>query len=716
MGETLVAEMLTNLATNPSFETASGTVEVARNLAVNPSFEAVSGTVEARRNQFPVPRPAAGNATFANMTASTGTADGPSVAPTQYWRGTASAVTSSTGVDTTANATTTAAGTKTLSAWVRSSLAHSVNLGAIGAGAAGVTTVSQPTVVLAANTWTRVSFTGTFTATGLVGLRVRNVGAVSMPIGGTFDIGAVMVEDGPALLPFFDGVASPDTDLTAAWTGAVNNSASVLNGVGVDNTTNPGPSVARAFSSTGWASAGSKSLRIVPIAESANTSMFVAGSSSALTGLGVTFVAGQTYTVMAKCRLLAAQTGTLDGSARKIRVTYDGTGGSNFFSAAAPNAAGVTTLSITFTVPADATNCRVHLYNGALQGNGDVWWDDLLIVQGAYAGPYFDGSTRPKIRRNLCVNPSFETNLDRWSTFAGVGSRVTSGGYSGAAFYRSTMSATSVAAPNDIAGSGTTTTQAQATLDAGVTYTGSIYVRPSIPITLRAVLNLRNASNGLVLQALGADTVCPAGVWTRLSHTVTAPANTTNGGVRVGVGSAGLVCSIGDTIDMDACLIEASATPLDYFDGSIAPVGPYASAWDGTANASPSHTYDADLTNSWTGAANASASILTGVGVASMAGTPKAASYRSTQWSLTGAASIVVDNRHASGVSYAEFALSSVYPGGLAAMLGKTFTVIATMRTTGAVSHPTINNARSLVARFVGSATTLVASSLPRHQ
>jgi hypothetical protein len=33
------------------------------------------------------------------------------------------------------------------------------------------------------------------------------------------------------------------------------------------------------------------------------------------------------------------------------------------------------------------------MWNGALVGGGDVWWDDLIMVQGTYTGDYFDGSS-----------------------------------------------------------------------------------------------------------------------------------------------------------------------------------------------------------------------------------------------------------------------------------------------------------------------------------
>ena len=100
----------------------------------------------------------------------------------------------------------------------------------------------------------------------------------------------------------------------------------------------------------------------------------------------------------ATCRLAAAQTGTLSGSARKIALQYNNVSGSTgaiiVVSPQAPNVPGETRLSVTVTLPADTVWVRAIFYNGALTGQGDLWYDEVMLEEGATAGPYFDGASR----------------------------------------------------------------------------------------------------------------------------------------------------------------------------------------------------------------------------------------------------------------------------------------------------------------------------------
>src|SRR4029079_15374249 len=97
------------------------------------------------------------------------------------------------------------------------------------------------------------------------------------------------------------------------------------------------------------------SMRIIPTSSVDNNSAAtVAGSNIALSGLGVTFVPGRTYTVKATFRQVAPQTGTLNTNSRMIRTVTDGTGGGTVVTQAL-NVAGVQTLTHTFLVPSNAT-------------------------------------------------------------------------------------------------------------------------------------------------------------------------------------------------------------------------------------------------------------------------------------------------------------------------------------------------------------------------
>lgn len=157
----------------------------------------------------------------------------------------------------------------------------------------------------------------------------------------------------------------------------------------------PDPSWEVGGTVNGWAATGTRSLQIAAPAAAANGYVLLAGAVGGMTGKGVTFVAGQTYTLMARIRLAAAQTGALYTSARQFSV-YTSAGA--FHSDQAPNAAGEYDLRLTFTVPPTATSCYVLLWNGAATGGGDVWWDNAALVAGLYDGLYFDGDRSPTAR------------------------------------------------------------------------------------------------------------------------------------------------------------------------------------------------------------------------------------------------------------------------------------------------------------------------------
>ena len=110
--------------------------------------------------------------------------------------------------------------------------------------------------------------------------------------------------------------------------------------------------------------------------------------------------AGQIYTILGTINLQSAQTGSFQGSGqqRNIFAAFHDTGG-NYISTGAggvstpqSNATGTYTQRITVTTPANAAQARIRFYNGASAGN-TVYWDQIMVVQGSYNGPYADGET-----------------------------------------------------------------------------------------------------------------------------------------------------------------------------------------------------------------------------------------------------------------------------------------------------------------------------------
>ena len=146
---------------------------------------------------------------------------------------------------------------------------------------------------------------------------------------------------------------------------------------------------------TGWKQFGSYSLKITP-----NSS-----STQSWASVIVPVSAGGTYTLTAYVRVQAVQTGTPQGSARSFQAVatfQDGTAVSNQIIGRSDQAAntGFTTtrVSMTFTVPQNATSVAVRLVNGASNfADNSIYVDGVLLVEGngkdtdGTVMDYFDG-------------------------------------------------------------------------------------------------------------------------------------------------------------------------------------------------------------------------------------------------------------------------------------------------------------------------------------
>ena len=151
---------------------------------------------------------------------------------------------------------------------------------------------------------------------------------------GTFYFAEMLVEKSSTLGDYFDGSTSPDTDLPEAWVGTPNASESTLS-----KTTVAAVTSTTAYQSAKWAIQGTKSL-YVPTGGTATVTL--AASSTAVV---VARYPGQVLTV---------------GSASETSAVTDQT----------MKATGLASVTL-----------------------GPGYWDTLLIVEGTYAGEYFDGNT-----------------------------------------------------------------------------------------------------------------------------------------------------------------------------------------------------------------------------------------------------------------------------------------------------------------------------------
>ncbi len=365
-----------NLATNPSFESTGATVEADRNFVFNPSGRA-GGT-----GLFLTDATATLGAVVEGKEGITIQKTG-SNGVTYDFLGSAATVGAFYAGRVKVAAVTADAVGKTVAFLVhnRESLSTTtipVTLGAVGEHV----TVDLPSGPAA-------------TTTGQIRFFHYARASETLPTGARFHVAEREISQVPATGmtvtgDFFDGGASPDPDLTASWTGPVNASPSILTGVRVISAM-PGaaPDGALNLASTQWAKSGARSVRISPTGGSTGTRYRLSGYNLSV------FQAGKTYTVLATLRMDRPLTGTIGAFTRNIWFQTS-TGAGSVSTTPSPNEAGVYEHRLTFTVPeSGVTWATVILNNGATVGNGDVWWDDLLVVEGTYLGPYFDGSNLP---------------------------------------------------------------------------------------------------------------------------------------------------------------------------------------------------------------------------------------------------------------------------------------------------------------------------------
>lgn len=251
-----------------------------QNLALNPSMEATSGTVELRRNHFPNPRCVEGgawmiqaaannpndNAQF--LTGITGLPAGLTTAARaapvnagSWWR-----------VGHQGNLNKLTAGrTYTFSVYGRINTAGiRVGINVIWRDSAGASLGEASTPWVSAdnitvNAWQRYFVTHAAPA-GTDHAYVYLRGENQAGPGKTLDAAGFLVEEWPMLRDYFDGyTVVGDPDLTAAWTGAADSSAAVLEGQQIAPVIDPTATLSGTLRSSAWASRGTYSLRVLPL-------------------------------------------------------------------------------------------------------------------------------------------------------------------------------------------------------------------------------------------------------------------------------------------------------------------------------------------------------------------------------------------------------------------------------------------------------------------
>ena len=231
-------------------------------------------------------------------------------------------------------------------------------------------------VTVPANTWTRVSFTGT--APAGAGGRMFAVYAK-----GTFTVGEVvylddfMSSNGAVLYPYFDGSTpqgSVDPDMRQRWLGTANASESVMEIELVRGLTT---SNCVAGVST---KAGKPAARLIP----------TSGLTTSFASFPISTAARANGTFAATSHINAALPLPLDRRRGSTDVSSPQTDGP-----IRDNTAGAAALRQIFS--AQSSYATARLWHGGTQGSGDVWWTDIGLFAGNYTGEAFSGADDPEV-------------------------------------------------------------------------------------------------------------------------------------------------------------------------------------------------------------------------------------------------------------------------------------------------------------------------------
>lgn len=352
------AATVTNLYPRPSFETVSSLTQVLRtNLALNPN--GVSNGAAAT-----VPN----NATQTTVTRGS--------VPATHPLGITTAFRSVAAEPTDSNA---------MNAYNLDGLMGTVVVRRVGAwffsGAANFTAelrfsggATSGPVPMPQNTWTWVE-TPTAANSHITAIVSRAGGANGNTVYMT-GVVAMDLPDGVVMPQRLDGGMTNTADTLYTWTGAANGSSTTEAGYQISGVGPSYDSAAYVVSSSEWAASGLRSARIFP-RQFTNSYMFFSGSTY--------FTIGKTYTVSMTIFQRAPQPEPRSWEALQLQYRE----GTTRVAVAAPeNRAGAVRVSITFTV---SVNGLVVLVNGSSQ---DLFYDDLLITEGATQYPFFDGNTR----------------------------------------------------------------------------------------------------------------------------------------------------------------------------------------------------------------------------------------------------------------------------------------------------------------------------------
>ena len=205
----------------------------------------------------------------------------------------------------------------------------------------------------------------------------------------TFYVDSMLIEQSAFLSGFFDGSTAAIGDFTYAWLGTAGQSISEERAPSVAGYSGLYSGGRIAWSSSDWSAGGNKSLAVA----SPKPTVDSFSQLNTLPNVGNN-MGGKTYTILAKIKTTEPFPTGADGRAWSININLNLSGGGQFQYNFKPvtTHAGVHEIRQIVKIRDDATSMvYMRLYNGS-PNPSTVYWDNLMIVEGAYLGDYIDGN------------------------------------------------------------------------------------------------------------------------------------------------------------------------------------------------------------------------------------------------------------------------------------------------------------------------------------
>lgn len=332
-----------------------------------------------------------------------------------------------------------------------------------------------------------------------------------------------------------------------------------------------------------WRNGEAITVRVPENATNSDTYVGVAGDAG---GIRLGLKPGTTYTLSATIHLDAALTGALNGESRGAMIYWLSPAGYQLALAQAPNAAGDWPVTVTGTIPADATEAWVRLYVGSNKVGEQVSFGDLMLTEGTTKVAPFDGDTPgcrwlgtphasqsvrmlptgeqtlvnvPELARNLLRMPRPTDGWVRWWNDPTLepSSEV---GPNGEPVTRLVMQSagTVLVGPPDQPG-------VRHRVEAGREYVAHFLIKPSVDLTSVRVSTIGHPGDSQLIDR-GGYQPAPANRWTRIVNPITA---VTSGTVQYTV-NVEQPLSSGTVVLIAGNMWEEGTAPSAAFDGDTA--------------------------------------------------------------------------------------------------------------------------------------------------